>query len=49
MTHEFGHCVGMAHSYDRKNVMYPAYRGYNPLFALSEDDIQGIQFLYGLQ
>ena len=47
MTHEFGHSMGLAHSFNRSNVMYPSYKGYEPNFALSDDDVRGIQSLYG--
>lgn len=47
-AHEFGHALGMAHSNDPGALMFPIYsyfRGY----PLSEDDIKGIQALYGKQ
>ncbi|XP_053364024.1 LOW QUALITY PROTEIN: collagenase 3 [Clarias gariepinus] len=45
-AHEFGHALGMAHSNDPGSLMYPVY-AYTPGFPLSEDDIKGIQELYG--
>ena len=47
MTHEFGHSLGLAHSFDKRSVMFPYYKGYETNFALSKDDIRGIQSLYG--
>ncbi|XP_053417562.1 matrilysin [Nycticebus coucang] len=47
-THEFGHSLGLGHSSDPKAVMYPTYgsRDVNN-FKLSQDDIEGIQKIYG--
>lgn len=45
-SHEFGHALGMAHSSDPGSLMYPVYT-YAKGYPLSEDDIQGIQSLYG--
>ncbi|KAM4700401.1 macrophage metalloelastase-like [Discoglossus pictus] len=45
-AHEFGHSLGLDHSNDRRALMYPNYR-YVKNFRLSEDDIRGIQSLYG--
>lgn len=47
-AHEFGHALGMAHSSDPGSLMYPVY-SYAKGFPLSEDDIEGIQSLYGEQ
>lgn len=47
-THEFGHSLGLAHSADPRAVMYPTYRSRDiSNFRLSQDDINGIQRLYG--
>ncbi|XP_061073207.1 collagenase 3-like [Conger conger] len=45
-SHEFGHALGLSHSTDPGALMYPVY-SYAQGFPLSEDDIQGIQALYG--
>ncbi|NP_001171780.1 matrix metallopeptidase 19-like precursor [Saccoglossus kowalevskii] len=47
-AHEFGHSLGLAHSSVSDALMYPFYQGYNPDFALTEDDIRGIQAIYGV-
>jgi len=46
-THEIGHSLGLEHSRNRAAVMYPWYTGYNPDMKLLDDDILGIQTLYG--
>ncbi|XP_047609809.1 stromelysin-1-like [Phacochoerus africanus] len=48
-AHELGHSLGLFHSTDSNALMYPVY---NPLtdlarFRLSQDDVNGIQSLYG--
>ncbi|XP_033002081.1 stromelysin-1-like [Lacerta agilis] len=47
-AHEFGHSLGLYHSQDPQAVMFPVYN-YPQLTqdVLSQDDIEGIQFLYG--
>ncbi|XP_003491150.1 matrix metalloproteinase-14 isoform X1 [Bombus vosnesenskii] len=46
-AHEFGHSLGLSHSDVKAALMAPFYRGYQPYFQLDDDDIQGIQALYG--
>ncbi|KAG5836799.1 hypothetical protein ANANG_G00232440 [Anguilla anguilla] len=45
-SHEFGHALGLSHSTDPGALMYPVY-SYAPGRPLSQDDINGIQELYG--
>uniref|UniRef100_A0A3Q4AQT4 Collagenase 3 n=1 Tax=Mola mola TaxID=94237 RepID=A0A3Q4AQT4_MOLML len=45
-AHELGHSLGMSHSSDAGALMYPIY-SYSKGYLLSEDDIEGIQALYG--
>ncbi len=45
-AHEIGHTLGIAHSDDPNALMFPSYRG--PHRFLSEDDIAGVQSLYGV-
>ncbi|XP_065117036.1 collagenase 3-like [Paramisgurnus dabryanus] len=47
-AHEFGHSLGLHHSQDPGALMYPNYvnRDVNT-FALPQDDVNGIQYLYG--
>lgn len=45
-AHEIGHTLGLAHSSDSDALMYAAYSG--PHRSLSEDDIAGIQAIYGM-
>ena len=46
-VHEFGHSLGLEHSNVRESIMYPWYKGYVPDIKLTNDDIKGIQALYG--
>ncbi|XP_059564026.1 matrilysin [Myotis daubentonii] len=48
VTHELGHSLGLGHSSDPDAVMYPTYEARDAKdFKLSQDDIEGIQKLYG--
>ena len=44
-AHEIGHTLGLAHSDDPQALMFPSYSG--PHRSLSQDDIAGIQSIYG--
>ncbi|XP_007520806.1 neutrophil collagenase [Erinaceus europaeus] len=47
-AHEFGHSLGLAHSSDPGALMYPNYAFSEPSsYALPQDDINGIQAIYG--
>ncbi|XP_044141114.1 matrix metalloproteinase-18-like [Bufo gargarizans] len=47
-AHEFGHSLGLFHSSDPSALMYPTYHFTEPSeFRLPEDDVNGIQSLYG--
>jgi hypothetical protein len=45
-AHEIGHNLGLDHSRDPDSLMFPSYSG--PHRFLAEDDIAGVQSLYGL-
>uniref|UniRef100_A0A3Q4HIF8 Collagenase 3 n=1 Tax=Neolamprologus brichardi TaxID=32507 RepID=A0A3Q4HIF8_NEOBR len=47
-AHELGHSLGLTHSRDPSAIMYPNYRHQsNAKYSLSNDDVMGIQTLYG--
>ncbi|XP_012514644.1 PREDICTED: stromelysin-1-like [Propithecus coquereli] len=48
-AHELGHSLGLFHSANTEAVMYPLYKTFTDLaqFRLSQDDVAGIQSLYG--
>ncbi|GAB1293850.1 Stromelysin-2 [Apodemus speciosus] len=48
-AHELGHSLGLFHSDNKESLMYPVYKfSTSPArFRLSQDDIEGIQSLYG--
>ena len=46
-AHELGHSLGLSHSDKRNALMAPFYRGYEANIQLDQDDIEGIQTLYG--
>uniref|UniRef100_A0A8C8ZB27 Stromelysin-1 n=1 Tax=Prolemur simus TaxID=1328070 RepID=A0A8C8ZB27_PROSS len=48
-AHELGHSLGLFHSANTEAVMYPLYKSFTDLaqFRLSQDDVDGIQSLYG--
>ncbi|XP_014715502.1 matrix metalloproteinase-27 [Equus asinus] len=47
-AHEFGHSLGLSHSNDPTALMFPNYVSLDPSkYPLSQDDISGIQSIYG--
>ncbi|KAM7531105.1 hypothetical protein LguiB_034515 [Lonicera macranthoides] len=47
VVHEIGHVLGLGHSADRDSVMYPVYTPGSRMVELVDDDVEGIQKLYG--
>ena len=47
LTHEIGHSLGLDHSEEKNAIMWHSYQGYDPNLSLHDDDIRGIQELYG--
>ena len=47
LTHEIGHSLGLEHSRVPGYIMAPQYKGWDADLRLVEDDIKGIQYLYG--
>ncbi|XP_065669595.1 collagenase 3 isoform X2 [Hydra vulgaris] len=49
VLHELGHSLGLEHSHEKGAIMYPWYERHDGReIVLHEDDIEGIQFLYGI-
>ena len=46
-THEIGHALGLFHSKNIGAVMYPYATSYTKNLTLHDDDIRGIQEIYG--
>jgi len=48
-VHEIGHSIGLAHSRVRNSIMFPYYPryGWTDNLQLRNDDIEGIQYIYG--
>lgn len=45
--HELGHSLGLAHSTNKRAIMYPIYEESLSGNRLNRDDILGIQHIYG--
>ncbi|KAL9372902.1 hypothetical protein Peur_035146 [Populus x canadensis] len=46
-VHEIGHLLGLGHSSVEESIMYPTISSRTKKVELADDDIQGIQVLYG--
>ena len=46
-AHEIGHALGLAHSSSSNSLMAPTYNRDASEVSLSQDDINGIQSIYG--
>ena len=46
--HEIGHALGLRHSNEQSAIMWPWFTGYKPDTKLTQDDINGIQAIYGM-
>lgn len=46
-VHEIGHLLGLGHSSVEESIMYPTIRSGSRKVELANDDVQGIQVLYG--
>ncbi|BAT74628.1 hypothetical protein VIGAN_01233400 [Vigna angularis var. angularis] len=46
-VHEIGHLLGLGHSSEEEAVMFPTISSRRKKVVLAQDDIKGIQFLYG--
>ena len=47
-THELGHSLGLTHSSEKNSLMWPFYIPCYEEIRLQQDDIDGIQAIYGV-